>query len=71
MKRIVIYVAVLVFCFAAVYLMISYFPGAQIKLSAPPEVYFVENLKKLWFLKSAISGVVSLVVSGITYYKIK
>lgn len=67
MKRIVVSVSVFIVCFIAVYLIASYFPGAQIKLSAPPEVYFIQNLKKLWLLKSAVSGVVSLVASGFTY----
>ncbi len=71
MKGIIISVLVFIICFAVLYLMISYFPGAQIKLSAPPEVYFVENLKKLWFFKSAISGALSFAASGIIFFKIK
>ncbi len=71
MKKIIVSVFVFVVCFIAIYLIASYFPGMQIKLSAPPEVYFIENLKKLWFLKSAISGAVSLVAGTLIYIKIK
>ena len=71
MKRIVISVAVFVVCFVAVYLMISYYPGMQIKLSAPPEVYFIRNLIKLWHIKSAIAGAISFVAGTVTYKKIK
>lgn len=71
MKKLIISAPVFIVCFMAVYLIASYFPGAQIKLSAPPEVYFIRNFVKLWPLKSAVSGAVSFVVSGIVCSKMK
>lgn len=71
MKRIVVSAAVFAAMFTVTYLVLSYFPGAMIKLSAPPEIYFIENLKKLWFLKTVISSAVGLIASAVTYKELK
>ena len=71
MKRIVISAAVFGAMFTVTYLVLSYFPGTMIKLSAPPEIYFIENLKKLWFLKTVISSAVGLIASAVTYKELK
>lgn len=71
MKKIIVSALVFIVCFVAAYLIASYFPGMQIKLSAPPEVYFIRNLIKLWHIKSTIAGVISLAAGTVIYKKIK
>jgi len=47
--------------FIAIYLAISFaIPGMRIKLEAEPMEYFVESIKHMAFIKSAVSLVVAL-----------
>ena len=71
MKKALIFIPIFAAVFILAYLVVSYLPGYMIKLSAPPEIYFIHNLKKLWGLKSIISGSLGLLAGGFTLIKLK
>ncbi len=68
-KKIILFLLVFIAVFMTVYIVLCYSPWFALKLSAPPLEYFVASVKKLWYIKTAISGVFGMVSGGFVIYK--
>ena len=68
-KKIILFLLVFIAVFMTVYIVLCYSPWFALKLSAPPLEYFIASVKKLWYIKAAISGVFGMVSGGFVIYK--
>lgn len=69
MKKFILFSFVFVAVFITVYIALCYSPWFALKLSAPPLEYFMASIKKLWYIKAAISGVSGMTAGGFVIYK--
>ena len=68
-KKIILFSFVFVAVFVTVYIVLCYSPWFALKLSAPPFEYFMASVKKLWYIKTAISGAFGIASGGFVIYK--
>lgn len=68
-KKIILFLLVFIVVFMTVYIVLCYSPWFALKLSAPPFEYFIASVKKLWYIKTAISGVFGMASGGFVIYK--
>ena len=69
MKKFLLLSFVFIAVFVTVYIALCYSPWFALKLSAPPLEYFMASVKKLWYIKTAISGIFGVAAGGFVIYK--
>lgn len=69
MKKSVLSLIWFIFAFAAAYLSLCYLvPDLRIKLAAEPFVYFIENIKHMAPLKTAVSFVAGIAAAAVSFF---
>ena len=68
MKKVSIALLLFVIVFVATYLVICFaIPGMRIKLEAEPMEYFLESIRHMAFIKTAVSLVMALIAGAIPF----
>lgn len=65
-KRVLLTAVVAVAAFAVSYIGFSY--GFRLKLSADPLTYFIESMKHMALLKTALSAAIAVLAGAATYF---